>query len=73
MGLKPAKRPNRLRVLRAERAVPQIEIARRLGVGLDRYWRIEHGYYTPTPEERAKLVRVFGVPASAIWPEQAGA
>lgn len=73
MVLKRTKQPNRLRVLRAEREVPQIEIAARIGVGLDRYWRIEKGYYEPTPEERAKLARVFGVPASDIWPEQVGA
>jgi DNA-binding XRE family transcriptional regulator len=72
--LKPTTFPNRLRVLRAERKVPQVQVAQLIGVGLDRYWRIENGYYTPTPEERKKLSKVFGVPASDIWPaSQAGA
>ena len=72
--LKPTTFPNRLRVLRAERRVPQVKVARLIGVGLDRYWRIENGYYTPTDAERAKLAKVFGVPASDIWPvSQVGA
>lgn len=73
MVLKRTRQPNRLRVLRAERAVPQIEVASLIGVGLDRYWRIEKGYYEPTDEERQKLCKLFGVPASDIWPVQVGA
>lgn len=65
------KTSNRLRVLRAERRWPQMEVADRLEMGLNRYWKIENGRTVPEPAERKKLARVFGVPESEIFPPEA--
>ena len=62
---------NRLRVLRAERLWNQMEVASKLGVGLNRYWKIENGHTTPEPAERAKLARVFKVKVADVFPEVA--
>lgn len=65
------KAANRLRVLRAERLWNQREVAYKLGVGLDRYWKIENGHTTPEPKEREKLARVFGVAETEVFPNEA--
>lgn len=58
----------RLRVLRAERAWNQYDTARRAKLSFNRYWRIEKGYTDPTPEERARLARAFGVSVDEVFP-----
>lgn len=62
---------NRLRVLRAEKRWNQREVAKRLGVGLDRYWKIENGHTDPDPKEQVKLARIFGVRVEEAFPQQA--
>jgi len=57
---------NRLRVLRAEREVTQIEVARRTGIQMTRYWRIEKGYDAPTDAERARLAKALRVDESEL-------
>ena len=48
-----------------------MEVASKLGVGLNRYWKIENGHTTPEPAERAKLARVFKVKVADVFPEVA--
>jgi transcriptional regulator with XRE-family HTH domain len=55
------KLKNRLRVLRAERGVTQLDLAPRAGLSPSRYWRIEHGYDQPTAAERARLAKALRV------------
>jgi transcriptional regulator with XRE-family HTH domain len=51
----------RLRVLRAERGLTQLAVARRLGVSQSKYWQIENGYTTPTDKEAERLARILKV------------
>ncbi len=59
---------NRLRVLRAERRLSQMDAADKARMGVNRYWRIENGYADATADERAALARVFGVLESDVFP-----
>lgn len=56
-----SKPRNRLKVLRAEHGITQMDLAQELGIGRDRYWRIENGYETPTDQELARLAKVLRV------------
>jgi transcriptional regulator with XRE-family HTH domain len=65
-------KPNiRLRVLRAERGVSQMDIAAKAKIKQNRYWRIENGYATPTKDERAALAKIFKVDLADVFPEAA--
>lgn len=55
------KATNRLRVLRAERDVTQMDLALKVGLPQSRYWRIENGYDQPTDAERARLAKALHV------------
>lgn len=59
---------NRLRVLRAEKRLSQMDTADRARIGVNRYWRIENGYAEAEADERAALARVFGVTESDVFP-----
>ena len=59
---------NRLRVLRAERRISQMDTAAKSGVTVGRIWRIENGYDDPTPAERAALAKFFRVDEQEIFP-----
>lgn len=71
MLTKRADLPNRLPVLRAERAVKQTDVAHAAGISPNRYWRIENGETEPTDQERVDLAKVLGVSQAAIWPNRA--
>lgn len=60
------KNRNRLKVLRAEHAITQMDLALEVGLSRDRYWRIENGYEQPTPTERIKLARALRVDVDAL-------
>lgn len=63
---------NRLFLLRAERRLTQLDVAKRLGFPTKfRYWQIENEQIAPTEKERKKLARVFGVEETAIFPQVA--
>lgn len=63
-------KPNiRLRVLRAERGLSQMNVAAKAKIALYRYWQIENGYKEPTPEERVALAKVFKVDQAFVFPE----
>jgi transcriptional regulator with XRE-family HTH domain len=59
---------NTLHVRRAERRVNQTLVAKALGMGRDRYFRIERGYTEPTADEQVAIVRYFGEPHSVLFP-----
>jgi DNA-binding XRE family transcriptional regulator len=56
-----AKKGNRLRVLRAERDVTQMDLAQQAAISHNRYWRIENGYEQPTADECKSLAKVLKV------------
>ena len=70
MVIKAKPLPNRLKVLRAERAVTQFALYAAAEIGPGRYWQIEAGRTTPTKAEMKRLSRVLGVPAGDIFPSQ---
>jgi transcriptional regulator with XRE-family HTH domain len=59
--------PNALRRLRfalsfdQRRPATQREVARAIGVGLDRYYKLENGHEPPTPRELHALAALFQV------------
>lgn len=59
---------NRLRVLRAERRITQMDLSVKARVSMFRYWRIENGYIQPTDEELKALARALKVTAADIFP-----
>lgn len=63
-------KPNiRLRVLRAERGLSQMDTAAKAKIALHRYWQIENGYKQPDPDERGALAKVFKVEPADVFPE----
>ena len=62
---------NRLRVLRAERAITQMDLARKIGLAVSNYWRIEKGYRHPSQAQRQALARALRVSQAEIWPDEA--
>lgn len=60
---------NRLRVLRAEKRLTQLDTAARAKVSITRYWKIENGYTDPTPSERAALSRALRVSEADAFPQ----
>lgn len=59
----------RLRVLRAEHELSQMDTAAKAKIGLYRYWQIENGYAEATDAERAAIAKVFKVEAGEVFPE----
>jgi putative transcriptional regulator len=64
-------RRNRLRVLRAERRISQLDLASKTGISTTRIWKIENGYADATPTDRARLARFFRVPVTDVFPSDA--
>lgn len=62
----PSPKRNRLKVLRAERNVSQMALAFKVGMGRDRYMRIERGFTTATAAERRDLARALRVAEAAL-------
>jgi transcriptional regulator with XRE-family HTH domain len=61
----------RLRGLRSERGLSQMDMALNLGCSTTTFWAVENGVRTPSPEERQKIARLLGVPPSEIFPSEA--
>ena len=55
----PGKLKNRLRVLRAERGITQIDLAIKANVSHSSYWRIENGYDMPSDVVQLRLARAL--------------
>ncbi len=60
---------NRLRVLRAEKEVSQLDVAMKAGLKEYRYWRIENRYVIPSEDERAAIAKALKVPIVDVFPE----
>lgn len=58
---------NRLRVLRAEKAWSQEELAARLGVSRQTVNSLESGKYDPSLPLAFRIARLFGQPIEAIF------
>lgn len=63
------KYPNRLRVLRAEKKLSQLDVATHTDIKEYRYWRIENGYEIPSEDERARIAKALDVEVSALEPQ----
>jgi DNA-binding XRE family transcriptional regulator len=62
-----ANLPNRLRLLRVEFDVKQIDVAIAIGVPQTRIHLIETGKAEPTRGERERLIKFFGLGESDIF------
>jgi putative transcriptional regulator len=58
---------NRLAVLRAERGISRLELARAIGVNHQTIGYLERGDYSPSLELALRLGEVFGLPIEAIF------
>ncbi len=58
---------NRLAVLRAERGMSRIDLARSIGVNYQTVGYLERGDYSPSLELAFRLSEVFGLPMEAIF------
>lgn len=64
----PKPKPNRLRVLRADRHITQLTLARKARVNVTRLSFIENGLTEPKPEERDKLARALKASVAEVFP-----
>lgn len=60
------KPKNRLKVLRAEVGISQLDLALSAGMPRDRYWHIENGYAAPTAADASAIARVLKVEVADI-------
>ena len=57
----------RLRLLRVEAELTQVEMAERLGTTPRNYWRWENGVNIPIPIYRQKIAETLNVPSRVIF------
>jgi putative transcriptional regulator len=58
---------NRLAVLRAERGMSRVDLARAIGVNYQTIGSLERGDYSPSLALAFRLTEVFGLPVEAIF------
>jgi putative transcriptional regulator len=58
---------NRLAVLRTERGMSRLDLARTLGVNYQTIGYLERGDYSPSLELALRVSEVFGLPVEAIF------
>jgi putative transcriptional regulator len=58
---------NRLAVLRAERGMSRVDLARTIGVNFQTIGSLERGDYNPSLELALRVCDVFGLPVEAIF------
>lgn len=56
----------RLKVLRAERDLTQLDLALKAEISHNRYWHIENGYKLPTVDEVERLAKALGITKSEM-------
>jgi putative transcriptional regulator len=61
---------NRLAVLRAERGMSRLDLARTIGVNYQTVGYLERGDYSPSLELALRVSAVFGLPIEAIFSMQ---
>lgn len=59
----------RLRLLRVQRGLSQMDTAAKAKIGLNRYWRIENGYSEATSNEQVAIAGAFEIPTREAFPE----
>jgi DNA-binding XRE family transcriptional regulator len=67
MGGDERKIYNRLAVLRTERGMSRLDLARTLGVNYQTVGYLERGDYSPSLELAFRVSEVFGLPVEAIF------
>ena len=60
---------NRLKFARFEKGVNQFYVAKAIGIGRDRFLRIELEYTEPTRKEVLALARYFRKPVGDLFPD----
>ena len=63
----PRKIHNRLAVLRAERGISRVDLARAIGVNYQTIGYLERGDYSPSLDLALRLSEVFKLPVEAIF------
>jgi transcriptional regulator with XRE-family HTH domain len=63
--------PNRLRVLRAEKRITQLALAKKAGINVATVSFFENGHRAPTPDEQKKLARALKVDVTEVFPAAA--
>lgn len=63
----PRKIHNRLAVLRAERGISRVDLARTVGVNYQTIGYLERGDYSPSLDLALRLGEAFGLPVEAIF------
>jgi transcriptional regulator with XRE-family HTH domain len=58
---------SRLRILRVERGLRQIELALRCGINCARISHIENNLIEATPTEKQKIAKALNVRPAEIW------
>jgi transcriptional regulator with XRE-family HTH domain len=61
---------NRLREIRFQRNLPQIQLALKTKIHFSTLSRIEHGYIKPTPEQKKKLAKALNVDEDWLFPPE---
>ena len=61
---------NRLAVLRIERGMSRIDLARALGVNYQTVGYLERGDYSPSLELALRVCELFGLPVEAVFSTQ---
>jgi transcriptional regulator with XRE-family HTH domain len=64
----PKPETNRLRVVRAERRVTQLALARKSQINATRISFIENGHVEPTASERDRIARALRVSVEIVFP-----
>lgn len=67
MGSGERKIHNRLAVLRTERGMSRLDLARAIGVNYQTVGYLERGDYSPSLELALRVSEVFGLPVEAIF------
>lgn len=66
------KHSNRLRVLRAERRITQLDVAEKADLHHHTYWRIENGYNAPTDVQKRRIARILKCTVDEAFPPREG-
>ncbi len=63
---------NRMKVLRAEHGMTQIELAKKVKIHVTRISQIETGAMDPTPKECRRIARALGSDVASTFPPKVG-
>lgn len=66
-------RTNRLRVVRAERDVTQMQLSRKTGINPSKLSQIENGWVIPSTTEQQVIATALQATVNEVFPEQVSA